>query len=398
MILRFAVRELGRHPARTLLAVAGVAIAGAMLLDMLMLSRGMQVSFRDLLEGAGYELRVAPAGTLPLETDATLAGASELAARLGREAGVAAVAPVLAGNLAASVGTSAVDGAEMDPTRVFALGIDPERQGVFRMVEGVPPSGPRDVVVSEEVRRTFGDTDGLQLAPYESFGRAGAGAPRRFRVTGVARFLYASSSELPVALPIDALRELTDRPDEASFFMLRAAEATNADTLAARLAASNPSVEVASVGDLVERAEIRLSYFRQLALILGTVSLVVTALLVGTIAAVSINDRYGTIAAARAIGISRRSILLALVAETVATALVAAVLGMGIGVVVAGRLDTILSDFPGLPAAVRFFVLEPDMIAVAVLGIVGVAVVAAAVPAWHVTRLPIATTLHREEP
>ena len=58
MIVRCALRELTRHPLRTLLAVAGVAVAGAMLVDMLMLSNGLQTSFRELLESAGYEVRV----------------------------------------------------------------------------------------------------------------------------------------------------------------------------------------------------------------------------------------------------------------------------------------------------------------------------------------------------
>jgi putative ABC transport system permease protein len=241
-----------------------------------------------------------------------------------------------------------------------------------------------------------GDT--LELARYLPFGRSAPAAAGRFRVTGVAEFLYSSSSERPIALQLGGLREITGRDDEASFLMLAATAGTSIDTVARRLAARYPAVEIASVSDLVERAEVRLSYFRQLAFILGSVSLVVTALLVGTIAAVSTNDRYGTIAAMRAIGISRRSILLALVGESVASAAVAGFLGIALGYAVAGYLDGILSDFPGLPAAVRFFVLEPRMIGLATGAILGTAVIAAGVPAWRATRLPIATTLHREEP
>jgi hypothetical protein len=38
------------------------------------------------------------------------------------------------------------------------------------------------------------------------------------------------------------------------------------------------------------------------------------------------------------------------------------------------------------------------MIVIAAAAILGTAVIAAALPAWLATRLPIATTLHREEP
>ncbi|MGI9038809.1 MAG: ABC transporter permease [Gemmatimonadota bacterium] len=395
MIVRFALRELRRHRVRTALGVAGVAIAAAMLLDMLMLSRGLQISFRGLLEGAGYELRVAPSGTLPLETGATLTFADALIGDLTSEDGVRAVAPVLAANLAA--GGSGL--------RVFALGVDARNQGVYRMRTGDPPTGAQDVIVSEAARDALAAAgqviavgDSLNLAPYAPFGRAAAGTAARFRITGIADFVYSSASERPIALGLDGLRELTGREDEASFLMLSAESGTPIETLARRLAERYPAVEVASVSDLVERAETRLSYFRQLAFILGSVSLVVTALLVGTIAAVSTNDRVGTIAAVRAIGISRRSILLALIGESVASASLAGAIGIGLGYAVAGYLDGILSDFPGLPAAVRFFVLEPRMVVVAAAAILGTAVVAAGFPAWLATRLPIATTLHREEP
>ena len=71
LILRYSARELLRHPIRSGLAILGVAVACAMLLDMLMLGGGLNSSFESLLTTAGYELRVAPAGTLPFDTGAT---------------------------------------------------------------------------------------------------------------------------------------------------------------------------------------------------------------------------------------------------------------------------------------------------------------------------------------
>ena len=41
-----------------MLAVGGVAVIGALLFDMLLLSRGLLVSFRDLLDTAGFDIRV----------------------------------------------------------------------------------------------------------------------------------------------------------------------------------------------------------------------------------------------------------------------------------------------------------------------------------------------------
>lgn len=390
MIVRCALREPRRHPGRTLLAIAGVAVSGAMLLDMLMLSNGMQTSFRDLLQGAGYEVRVSPAGTLPLDTEATIRDADRLLADLRADPGVARVAPVLAANLSVQESSNRAEETERS---VFALGVDPASQGVFRVTNGRAP-GPGEVLLGDQ----SATPDSVSIAAFGALGTVvGAGA-QRLPVSGSGEFLYISDSEVPVALELGTLQDLTDRPDEVSFVMVEAAPGIDPDDLAARLAARHSDVHVVSIGELVDQAERRLSYFRQLAVILGTVSLLVAGLLVGTIASVSISDRYGTIAAARAIGISRRSILLTLLIESVAQSAVAVTLGVAFGLVTARYLEQILSDFPGLPEAVRFFVPDPWIVAVTVAAILVTAAFAALGPAWHVTRMPIATTLHREEP
>jgi putative ABC transport system permease protein len=180
--------------------------------------------------------------------------------------------------------------------------------------------------------------------------------------------------------------------------MVRLIDGENPDSVAAALRLRYPELQIASVGQLVETAARRLSYFRQLAAILGTVSLVVTTLLIGTIMAISINDRYGTIAALRAIGISKRSIVAAFVVESLLLCVLAAAVGLGLGLVVAGQLERILSDFPGLPSAIRFFVFEPDRLAWAAAGVLLAGVGAALVPAIRAMNAPIAATLHREEP
>lgn len=399
MILRCALREPRRHPGRTLLAVAGVAVSGAMLLDMLMLSNGLQASFRDLLQGAGYEVRVSPAGTLPLDTEATIRDAARLLADLRDDPGVTRVAPVLAANLSMHRGARFNDEAVRS---VFALGVEPASQGVFRVTSGRAP-GPGEIVLGEESAALAGRArratrDSVSIAAFGALGSVVHAGARRMPVVGSAEFLYVSESEVPVALELSTLQELTDRPDEVSFVMVEAARGIDPDDLAARLAVRHPDVRVVSIGELVDQAERRLSYFRQLAAILGTVSLLVAGLLVGTIASVSISDRYGTIAAARAIGISRRSILATLLIESVAQAAVAVALGVAFGLVTSRYLERILSDFPGLPEAVRFFVPDPWIVTITVAAILVTAALAALGPAWRVTRMPIATTLHREEP
>src|SRR5258705_4649237 len=53
-----AWRTVARNPARAALAVSGVAVIGALLFTMLMLSRGLLVSLPDLLDTARVDRRV----------------------------------------------------------------------------------------------------------------------------------------------------------------------------------------------------------------------------------------------------------------------------------------------------------------------------------------------------
>jgi len=390
LIFRYAARELLRHPARSLFAVAGVAVACAMLLDMLMLSSGLGTSFRSLLSGAGYALRVAPGGTLPFDTEATIPDAARVRRALEADPRVSGVAPVLGGNL--------LEGRAAE-RRVFALGVDPEEQGLYRLADGRAPVAADEVLIGEAlVEEGVAPGDTVWLAPGGGLGPVAGASPRPFRVSGSGTFFYASAGERSLALRLETAEALTGRADRASLMMVRLEPDAEPTDVANALRGEFPALEVASVAELVDRAERRLSYFRQLALILGTVSLVVTTLLIGTIMAVSINDRYGTIAALRAIGVSGGSILSALAVESLLLCLAASVVGLALGLVTAGWLETILSDFPGLPAAIRFFVLDPRQLAIAGAALLAAGVGSALVPAWRVTRLPIAETLHREEP
>src|SRR5690606_13209900 len=78
MTWSWAWRDLLRHRGRTLLALLGVGVSAALLLDMMMLSGGIERSFERLLLSRGYQLRVSPTGTLPFDTDATLGDVSLL--------------------------------------------------------------------------------------------------------------------------------------------------------------------------------------------------------------------------------------------------------------------------------------------------------------------------------
>ena len=122
------LKGLARRRLRTALSVAGIAISGAMLLDMVMLSGGIEKSFSEMLLARGYQIRLTPRGTLPFDTEASLSGVSRLLERLKRDPDIAAVAPVLGGSIYAHVGDSLVT--------LFGYGIDPTAQPLYEVEAG----------------------------------------------------------------------------------------------------------------------------------------------------------------------------------------------------------------------------------------------------------------------
>src|SRR5258706_321589 len=72
-VLRLAWLSSVRQPGRTGVGVLGIAAVGALLFDMLLLSHGLVLSFRDLLDRAGFDLRVLATAEAPF----TIVGVGE---------------------------------------------------------------------------------------------------------------------------------------------------------------------------------------------------------------------------------------------------------------------------------------------------------------------------------
>ena len=115
------------------------------------------------------------------------------------------------------------------------------------------------------------------------------------------------------AMPIAALRAMqgADADDRISLAMIGLRAGADVDAVRADLERLLPRVTVISTAEAIRQVDERLSYFRQLAVILGAVSLIVGFLLVTTLMTVSVNERIGEIAVMRALGVRRERIVAA---------------------------------------------------------------------------------------
>jgi putative ABC transport system permease protein len=392
MRIALAQASLFRHRARTMLAVLGVAVATAMLLDMVMLATGMRESFRELILSKGFDIRLTPKGTLPFDTDATIPGVRAIMSVLRTNPAILEISPVLGGSIHILAGARDVSSA--------VLGVDPTVQGDYEFLSGRDITTPDAIVANDhllnKLRARFGDTLTVS-AGYDPQTRTYSGQ-RKLVLTGKARFIYGAAEQSAAAVRRETLEALGGgaRRDRASLFMVRVRKGANPDSVRNWIFAQIPTVSVISVATALAEVDQRLSYFRQLAFILGAVSLFVGFLLVTTLVTVSVNERAGEIAVMRAIGVSRVHVVQQIVIEGVAMSLAGAIIGLGLGLLTARYLNSILSAFPGLPMAIDFFLFQPRAAWSALGLLVASGILAGVYPAWRAASLPIAESLRRE--
>jgi putative ABC transport system permease protein len=392
VIATLALASLRRHRARTILAVLGVAVSAAMLLDMVMLSSGMRESFRSLLLSQGFQIRLSPKGTLPFDTEATIRSADSLVAVLRARPTVAAVSPVLGGQLHFPIVGSTITST--------ALGVDPAVEGDYEIVAGRQPAAPDEMVANDAVLRALGRAVGDTVraaSGYDPQLRTLSGQ-RVLRIVGRVRFIYLALDQRASALPLGTLRAMNGATSagRASLLMVRLRPGADVERERQALAAQLRTVTVISTSEALKQVDERLSYFRQLAVILGAVSLVVGFLLVTTLVTVSVNERIGEISVMRAIGVRRWRVVAQILLESSVIMLVASPLGLALGLVTARWLNSILASFPGLPERIDFFLFQPSA-AWTALGLLALSGILAGVyPSWRGASLPIATTLRQE--
>jgi putative ABC transport system permease protein len=390
MIVSLSLRSLARRRSRTLLALAGIGVSAALLLDMTMLASGLTDSFGELIGARGYALRVTPRGTLPFDSEAGIRDADAVQRRLAAVPGVGAVAPALGAQLYLVRGDSARES-------LFTVGVDPAAQALYALTAGQPPR-PGEVVVSEPLARAerLAPGDSLPLAAELDISLGRAREVHSYRVSGVGDFLYDAAGERSLAMPLADVQRLTRRPAEVSLYAVAATPGTDDDALSGRIERAVPEVSVYSTSELMAAMDRRLLYFRQLATILGSVALAVTALLVATIVAIGVRERFGEIAALRAIGVSRARLLLGIVVEGLALASAGCVLGLPLGYWMARRLDRILLAFPGIPARLSFFVFDSGRVALALGIVIATGALAGLLPGGAALRFPLGRALREE--
>jgi putative ABC transport system permease protein len=218
------------------------------------------------------------------------------------------------------------------------------------------------------------------------------------RVSGTAEFSFATNDDANVATTMAALERAAGRErDEADLVLVTSRAEAGASAAARAITRVRPDLHAYSneavVADFNRNG---FAYFRQISIVLSSVTLTFAFLLIATLLTVSTNQRLGEIAALRALGIRRSRIAAMLLWESGVLVGGGGLLALPLGGVLAYGLDRLLKQMPGLPEQLHFFVFDGSAVVTHLLLLSATAVIAAAYPVWLASRVPIAETLRRE--
>ncbi|HMF94859.1 MAG TPA: FtsX-like permease family protein, partial [Vicinamibacterales bacterium] len=357
--LQLAWRTVRRYRAQTLLAITGVAVIGALLFDMLLLSRGLLLSFSDLLDRAGYDIRIVGGGGLTLRFP--IAKSADVVRDVAALPGVQRVVSIrlLPALMQVAVRTRPVD--------VTLVGISEAVAGVWTIVRGDNlPNGSSAAGCPLVVGRQLADSLGLGPGAgvhviAEPPGVTSALPAVTCHVVGVAQFAFSAAGADDVATTSDAFQRAAaeGEPGDADLILIASRpDVARADVVTA-IQRRHQGLAVYSNDDVVEQFNRNgFAYFRQISIVLSSLTMVFVFLLVATLLTVSVNQRLGEIAALRAIGIARTRVAAMLLWESALLVGVGGLLAIPLGEALAVGLDHILRQMPGLPEQLHFFVFE----------------------------------------
>ena len=388
--LGFAWLSLVRRPARAALAILGVAAVGGLLFDMLLLSEGLVVSMRDLLDRSGFDVRVSTSDDVRTPGP-RLRDASSTVESIAALPGVRSA-------LGLRLTDARLERDDYPPVFASLQGFAGGPGRPWTLLRGADVNGPGEIVINQSLAaawRLDGRTPLLIRA--SCLADSDALPTVALTVVGVAQFPFEISGQQTAGGTLTTLDGACGGNGRDQADMIMVTSRGDADAVAAAIGRRHPTLRAVTNAEMLGAFRERgFTYFRQISAVLTTVTVGFALLLITVLLTVSVNQRLGEIAALRALGLSRRRVVADVIWESALIVGIGGVLSLPLGVGLALWLDRILKDMPGIPADLHFFVFKANALGVHLGLLVLTAVAAALYPMRIVARLPIAATLRRE--
>ena len=273
------------------------------------------------------------------------------------------------------------------PTLVYNW-VEDEDLRTGRLNEGRGPEADDEIALdfdsADELGVQLGDT--VTLATLQS----GTEEFELVGILGLGEDGTKSSGAKPMFFTTATAMRLVDQPDQFNFVAVAAESGTTQQELADRLAAELPDSQVLTGDAFTEESQESISQFVDIlgtfVSVFGWIALFVAIFIIYNTFSIIITQRTRETALLRAIGARRRQVLGATLLEALIIGLVAAVLGLLLGMVLAAGLIQLVGSFftvaGGLPP------LTVSAVATALIVGVVVTVLSAWIPALRSSKVP----------
>ena len=401
-MLRVSLRTLQMHTLRLLLTIAAVTIGVAFISGTFVLSDTMSKAFDELYSGlsgdtdlvvrsqaAFTDYSVQPeARPLPEELVATIADIPGVQVAEGAVTGFALIldkegVPIQPGGA---------------PTLASTVGGDATLAGDFTFREGRAPSG------SGEVSIDAGSAAGAGFVVGDTVEIVLHDGNHSFTISGITGFGETDSlaGATLAGFDLQTSQDLLGKSGQVDQISVLAAPGADVTELRSHVEAVIPTGAEALTGaELADQSAAAmqegLAFFSQVLLVLAAVSLLVGSFVIWNTFNVLGAQRRREVGLLRAVGATRRQVLVGILAESTVIGVISAGLGLLAGLGLAAGLRELV-QLIGIEVPSTTTAVEPRTVAAALVVGVGVTLVAAAAPAWAATRVAPIEALRIAQP
>jgi putative ABC transport system permease protein len=391
-MLRTTFRSLAAHKFRLLATSLAVMLGVAFMAGTLVLTDTIQKTFDDLFSNVYDDTDAVVRAEGAFDSEGIEQRGRVDASLLGTVSGVDGVdvaQPDIHGyaQLVDKDG-DAVGDPETGPPTLGGNWIDSEELNGFEISDGSPPSADDEVVIdkksADDTGYRVGDTAQVLVK----------GGPQDVVIAGIAKFGDADSpgGASLVLFTLDTAQRLIAEPDKFDGILVVADDGISPTEIVQRIAPALPTGTEAVTGDEVTQEsqdEIKqgFSFFNTFMFVFAAIALLVGGFIIFNTFFITVAQRTRENALLRALGAKKRQVLVSVLVEALAVGLIASVVGIGLGILVAGALKALLAAF-GFELPGGGIVLTATTVIISLVAGVGVTVVAAISPARRAGKVP----------
>lgn len=392
-MFRVALKGVLGHKVRFLLTAVAIVVGVTFVAGAFVLTDSIEAAFDELFATSYAGADVFVQGPQGFETSSAAVGAAgrprvpdELAAEVAAVDGVAEVEGSVEGT-ATFVDPTGEPILPQAPTLAFSW-VDGAGAGPLNLRTGRPPAAPGEVTMDAGTFERYGFEVGQDIEvvtpegarPMTLVGVTGFGDSDNLLGATIATFELAFARELfDAAGRFDEIAVVGDASVDPAVLADRIERAVG-DRASVTTATDRAVSDRADVGQFLGFLTTALLAFAGIALFVGSF------LVVNTFGIV-VAQRSREFALLRAVGASRRQVRLAVLAEALLVGLAASAIGLGVGIVLASVLPTIIGAF-GIDLPTSGAVVAPRTVVASFVVGTGVTLLAALAPARRASRVP----------